>query len=180
VASSPLQSPVVVDGVVSSEKLAELMALGAEYPELDFKEMLDPTTTEGIVELAVDVGAFQVRGGYIVAGVDNQGAPTGRLDAADISLFDEARLRPKLLRYLPEPLELRTVGHEVHGHTVVVIFVGQHPHGCAIMRAVGQYRSKGKPVVRFRAGDVFWRDGTSSMRMSQQGLDEVFQVGYRW
>jgi hypothetical protein len=33
----PLSSPVVVDGVVSEEKVAELLALQTEYPELDHK-----------------------------------------------------------------------------------------------------------------------------------------------
>lgn len=37
---SPLSSPVVVDGIVSDEKLAELLALQAEYPELDYKGMV--------------------------------------------------------------------------------------------------------------------------------------------
>jgi hypothetical protein len=49
---SPLSSPVVLDGIVSDEKLSELLALQAEYPELDFKVTLDVTTTEGAVELA--------------------------------------------------------------------------------------------------------------------------------
>ena len=36
------QPLVVLDGVVSDEKLAALLALQAEYPESDFKETLRP------------------------------------------------------------------------------------------------------------------------------------------
>lgn len=56
------REPVVVDGIVSEEKLAELLALQAEYPELDYKETIDLSTTRGVVELAKDVGAMRVRG----------------------------------------------------------------------------------------------------------------------
>ena len=63
-------SPVVVDGVVSDEKLSELLALQTEYPELDLKATIDLTSTRDVVELAKDVGAMQVGGGYIVIGVD--------------------------------------------------------------------------------------------------------------
>jgi hypothetical protein len=54
-----------------------------------------------------------------------------------------------------------------------VVYIGRHPSGCAIFRADGIY---GKPEVPvFREGDVFWRDGTRSERMSQQGLEEVIR-----
>lgn len=125
---SALRSPVVVDGIVSDEKLAELLALQAEYPELDYKGAIDLSTTEGKVELAKDVGAMQVRGGYIVAGVDNSGALTGQLDGVGLQRFDEANLVPTLLlKWLPEPLELRTRVAQRDGRAVVVIYVGRRP-----------------------------------------------------
>jgi hypothetical protein len=79
---------------------------------------------------------------------------------ADRQPFDEANLVPSLLRWLPEPLELRTRVADRDGHVVAVIFVGRHPSGCAFFRADGQYVRSGREVVAFRAGDVFWRDGT--------------------
>ena len=84
-----LESPVVVDGLVTDEKLSELLALQAEYPALDFKSTLNLSEREHEVELAKDVGAMQVRGGYIVVGVDSQGNPTGQLDNVDVRPFDE-------------------------------------------------------------------------------------------
>ena len=56
--TSRLSSPIVLDASVSDEKLAELLAHQTEYPELDFKRRLDPTSTEGLVELALDLGAM--------------------------------------------------------------------------------------------------------------------------
>src|SRR4051794_34854076 len=109
--SSPMRSPVVVDGIVSEEKFAELLALQAEYPELDHKETIDLSTTAGVVELAKDIGAMRVGGGYIVGAADGNGRLTGLRDGADPRPFDEANLKPKLLRYLSEPLDLRTECH---------------------------------------------------------------------
>jgi hypothetical protein len=165
----------VLDGRLSDEKLAELLGLQAEYPELDFKRRVDPTTTEGLVELALDVGALQVRGAYVVAGVDGSGRPTGDLDDIDPQAFDEATLVPRLVRYLPEPLELRTRVLDRDGHRVVLIYVARSPSGCAIFRGDGQYERDGETVVRFRAGDVFWRNGTRTERLSQGGLEEIIE-----
>lgn len=173
--ANALRSPVVVDGIVSDEKLAELLALQAEYPELDYKSTIDLSSTEGQVELAKDIGAMQVRGGYIVVGVDSTGALTGQLDGVDMQRFDEARLGPMLLKWLPEPLELATHVAQRDGHIVVVIYVGPRLSGCAFFRADGQYPKNGKQTVAFRAGDAYWRDGTRSVRISQQGFEEIIK-----
>lgn len=68
------------------------------------KAPIDLTNTRDVVELAKDVGAIQVGAGYIVIGVDSHGAPSGDLDGVDRRPFDEARLNPRLLQYLPPPL----------------------------------------------------------------------------
>jgi hypothetical protein len=41
---------------------------------------------------------MSVRGGFLVVGVDKRGKPIGTVTDAQASLFDEARLRPKLLK----------------------------------------------------------------------------------
>jgi hypothetical protein len=172
-ATSPLGSPVVLDATLSDEKLEELLALRAEYPTLDFKETIDLSSTEGVVELAKDLGAMQVLGGYLIVGVDGQAVPTGKLDVVDTRLFDEANLVPRLRKYLPGPLELRTRVVERDGHVLVVIYVGPHPSGFAIFQADGKHERQGKEIVRFRKGDVFFRDGTRSVRLTQQGFEEI-------
>lgn len=171
--TDPPDTPIVLDGVVSEEKLSDLLALGAEYPELDFKDWVDPRDKRSLVELAVTVGSMEVRGGYIVVGVDNNGSPTGGIDAIPSSLFDEATLAPKLLRYLPEPLHLRSNVLRRGEHDVALIYVGPHPSGCAFFRAIGQYEDNGQTTVKFRAGEVFWRNGTRSERVNQQGFEEI-------
>jgi hypothetical protein len=128
-----------------------------------------------VVELAKDVGAMRVRGGYILGGVDGKGGLTGRLDNADPRPFDEANLKPKLLRYLSQPLELRTSVIEHNGHRVPMICVLPSSEGCTFFCADGKYERDGHEKVVFRDGEVFWRDGTRSVRVGQQGLEEILE-----
>jgi hypothetical protein len=169
-------SPVVVDGIVSDEKVGQLLGLQTEYPELDYKRVIDPATPRGRVELAKDVGAFQVMGGYIIGGVDDHGALTGEMDGVDASRFDEARLVPQLLRHLPQPLVLRSRVLQWSDHVIVLIFVGRHPSGYAIFHTDGQYqKDDGTMEIVFRAGDAYWRDGTRSVRISQEGMETIIE-----
>jgi schlafen family protein len=170
------QSPVVIEPVVNREKLRELLALEAEYATLDFKSDCDLHDTGDQVELAKDVGAMSVRGGFLVIGVDGRGKPTGRLTAEQTKLFDEARLRPRLLKWLPDTLEIGSQAHEIDGHQVVLLHVSPNPAGCAFFRADGQYDQHGRSTkVVFREGEVFFRDGTQSRRLSQRGLEQVIR-----
>ncbi len=59
---------------------------------------MDLQDTGDKVELAKDIGAMQVLGGFIVVGVDDNGVPTGELDGADLRAFDEASLTQMMLR----------------------------------------------------------------------------------
>jgi hypothetical protein len=173
--SQPL-GPVVVEPVVNREKLRELLALEAEYPALDFKSSCDLTEKREQVELAKDVGAMSVRGGFLAIGVDGQGKPTGKLSVEQTKLFDEARLRPMLLKWLPDTLQIYSQTHEIDGERVVLMHVAPNLAGCAFFRADGQYCQPGKrPVVVFRKGEVFYRDGTQSVRLDHQGLEQVIR-----
>jgi hypothetical protein len=167
---------VVLDGRVTDEKLAELLDLQTEHPMLDFKEVIS-LDKPGLVELAKDVGGFQVAGGYIIGGVDGHGVPNGSMDGCDARLFDTANLIPKLAQFLPEPLTIQSRVTEWKGHPVLVLFIAPHPDGYAVFKSVGQYPrpggTKGEMKVVFREGEIFWRDGTRSVRISQQGLRDV-------
>lgn len=169
------REPVVVEPVVNGEKLRELLALETEYATLDFKSGCDLADKRDQVELAKDVGAMSVRGGFLVIGVDGRGKPTGDLTVEHAKLLDEARLRPKLLKWLPESLEICSQIHEIDGHQVGLVYVAPNPAGCVFFRADGQYDQPGgkSPKVVFRAGDVFFRNGTESKRLNQQGLEQV-------
>lgn len=168
--------PVVIEPVVNREKLRELQALEAEYPTLDFKSGCDLREKREQVELAKDVGAMSVRGGFLVIGVDGQGKPTGDLTVEQAKLFDAARLRPKLLKWLPDTLEIYSQVHEVDGHQVALVHVAPNPAGCAFFRVDGQHDQPGKASkVVFREGEVFYRDGTQSVRLNHQGLEQVIR-----
>jgi Schlafen, AlbA_2 len=170
------RSPVVVDGIVTREKLSQLLSLGTEYPELDFKSRIDPGEKVGEVQLARHVGAMRVSGGYIVLGVDDNGNPTGGMDEVDPRNFDEANLAPKLLRYL-EDVGVRVQVFDLSGHTIVLLCVLPSPTGCTFFKADGKYKDgNGKEVVAFREADVFWRDGTRSVRITKAGLENVVEA----
>jgi hypothetical protein len=168
--------PVVVEPVVNREKLRELLALEAEYPTLDFKSGCHLRQKRDQVELAKHVGAISVRGGFLVIGVDGRGTPTGELTVQQAQLFDEARLRPMLLKWLPDTLQICSQAHEIDGHQVVLVHVAANPAGCAFFQADGQYDLPGgNRKVVFREGEIFYRDGTQSVRLNHQGLEQIIR-----
>jgi hypothetical protein len=162
------------DGELSDERIAQLLRLQAEGDQLDYKEKIGLSGRD-LVELAKDVGAMSVRGGHILGGVDEQGRPTGLMDEADRRPFDEASLRSKLRKYLPDSARLRSRVVERDGHLIFAIHVEPNPQGCSVFISPGQYETdKGTKTV-FSAGDIFWRDGTSSTRISPEGLEAVIE-----
>lgn len=165
----------MVDGVLSDEKLSELLTGRTEYFNLDFKRECDLASTRDKVELAKDVGAMGVAGAYILIGVDDDGSLSGALDDADTSLFDDASLRQKLSKYLPDPVQVSSRVAEVEGHKVIAICVSPNPAGCSVFKADGTYEAGGRSTTAFRQGDIFWRDGTRSTRISQAGLEAVIE-----
>jgi hypothetical protein len=171
------QSPVPpADGVVTDERLAALLRLAAEYDEVDFKAAVDLSLARDEVEMAKDFGAMQVKGGYIVIGVDGSGQPTGDMDRANSSPFDPANVVPKMPRYLHGSLDIATSVLTRDGHTVILVCVKPNPRGCAFFRIDGQYQdSEGQQVTRFRAGEVIWRENTRSVRITMDGLEEIIE-----
>ena len=148
------------------EKLLELLNAQHESERLDYKRTTDLSEKRGELELIKDIAAFQAEGGYLVVGVDETGVPTGEVSEEQAALFDESRLRSKTLRYLAEPLDLRTATHIVDGARVVLIHIGPHPDGVAIIAADGAIGDK----TIFRKGDVFVRHGTASERWTHLDL----------
>jgi hypothetical protein len=158
---------VVVEPILTEEKLRSLLAEAHEQSCLDYKRSLDLTVRRDVVELAKDVAAMQseAAGGYIVVGADDHGTPVPDLKLDLAKLFDEATLRPKLSRYLAEPFTVRCAKHDIDSNTVALIYVGPSEHGWCIFKAHGEYEDPpGKKITVFRIGDVFVRHGTSSER----------------
>lgn len=169
--SHPQHQPVPLDGIVSDARIVSLLELGTEYASLDYKASVAIDSKPGLVELAKDIGAMLSVGGYILIGVDQRGKPTGDMDAVATEQFDEARLRAKLRKYLPnDVLQLATQAVTIRGHAVIAISVGPSPLGGVPFTADGTYLKDGKEVVAFREGEIWVRDGTSNRKVSHAEL----------
>lgn len=108
---------VVVEPILTEEKLRSLLAEKHEQSCLDYKRSLNLALRRDIVELVKDVAAMQSEsaGGYLVVGADDRGAPAPDLTPQLARHFDEATLRPKLARYLAEPFTIRCAFHDIDG-----------------------------------------------------------------
>lgn len=158
-----------IEANVTDEKLRQLLDEGHESDLLDFKDTCNLAETRDRVELAKDVGAMQVNGGYIVIGADEHGRPTGLLTSELSTLLDESVIRKKIAKYLPEPLEIRSAAHRIGDDIVAVVYVARSPVGMAVFKADGNHDGG----QAFRAGDVFVRHGTSSERWQQHDIDRI-------
>ncbi|MGH2711759.1 MAG: AlbA family DNA-binding domain-containing protein [Actinomycetota bacterium] len=164
----------VVEPVVTEEKLSQLLDEQHESEALDYKSACDLSERRDIVEIAKDVGAMQVRGGFIVVGADDRGTLTGDLTQETARLMDEATLRAKLDRYIPEPYDIRTAVHSVEGSLVGVVYVGPNAKGWCIFKRDGTYEGPdGRSVTVFRAGEVFTRHGSASERWRQDDIEMI-------
>jgi hypothetical protein len=166
---------VVVEPTVTEEKLRQLLAEGAESESLDYKETLDLRSNADVIEIAKDLGAMQLLGGFIVVGADSAGRLTSRYTEDAAAQLDEARLRAQVTRYLPEPLDLLVATHSIDGRTASVIYTGPHQDCFVVFRADGQYTVGDPPRERtvFRQGDVFARHGSASERWRQEDIDRI-------
>lgn len=150
-------------GRVDEETLRQVLAVGGETAALDFKSELHLDKRRDVVAVAKDIGAMAAVGGHIVVGADERGRPTGKVTERDCELFDEARLRAKVERYVGRRTTVHTAWHVVDGQCVAVIAVLPHPLGVCVFAVDGNYDGG----QEFRAGDVFVRRGTASVRWSE-------------
>ncbi|MCA1693543.1 MAG: ATP-binding protein, partial [Actinobacteria bacterium] len=163
-----------VEPVVSLEQLEHLLALEHESEQLDYKRGCDLKDKRAIVELAKDVAAMQIAGGYIVIGADDRGRPVppGVLPGQE-RMYDEANLRPKLSHWLSEPFELRTAVHPVEDCTFALIYVVPREDGFCIFSDDGKYHDGQTEQILFRKGEVFVRHGTVNERWRQTDIDRI-------
>ena len=165
------EPPFALDGTVTAAKLRELLAVQTELTWLDYKEECDISDARGRVEIAKDVGAMMIQGGYLVIGADNSGTPIG-LPVHHAKLFDQATLSHKLASYLPQNFEVRSAVHDLEGSDgastlVAIIWISPHPDGWCIFARDGEYMEGGRTKVVFRQGDVYARHGSRSERWDQ-------------
>jgi hypothetical protein len=161
---------------VTKGTLQRLLAIGAEGPHLDYKRMIDLSKTRDTVELAKDLGAMMEQGGHLVIGADSAGNPIGGLDTRTAGLLDEATIRDKMRKYIPEPFEIYSAVHEYAGVTMAVIQVLPHVHGCCVFRADGQYqdaRDPKKTLTVFQHSTIFVRHGSQSTRATGEDMARI-------
>ena len=161
-----MTQPFPVDGRVDIERLRLLLDVQTEYPSLDYKSDCDLKSAPGRYEFVKDVAGMMSRpeGGYLVVGVDGRGQPVSA--QLDPQLFDESRLRDLLTKHLEGDFVIASQVHELDGHQVAVLFFGRRPDGLfPIVKSDFSYPDpvRGEVTV-LRAGDVFFRDGTSTRR----------------
>lgn len=169
--------PFALDGSVTDTKLRELLDQQTELPWLDFKQQCEITDRRELVELAKDVGAMSILGGYLVVGADDSGRPCG-MPPQHKKLFDESTLSGKLKRYLPTGFAVRSAVHDLDPGTgpmpVALVAVLPHPDGWAVFQQDGTYPdTRGREQTVFRRGDVYARHGTSSEPWSQADIAEA-------
>jgi hypothetical protein len=168
-APASITNAALTQPALDKAKLVELLRQAHEHEALDYKRSVDLNEKRAELELVKDIAAFAASGGYLVIGADDGGKPTATVSEQEALLFDESRLRAKVKRYLPEPLEIRTARHELDGALLVLIYIGAHPDGLVIVNADGQ---TGEKVV-FRRGDVFVRHGTASERWEPHDFGQI-------
>lgn len=165
-----------VDARVDDDKLRELVAQGQESDCLEYVAACNLDERRDVVELASEIGALTARGGYLVLGLDDGGRPSGRMDARMAARFDDATVRDKLARYLPD-VDLHVGKHEDSGGYTVVMAVMPHPDGAVVFAADGAFEHRGKQTVAFRKGELFVRHGSKSERPTQNR--HISAAGYR-
>jgi hypothetical protein len=163
----------VIEPVVTREKLGELLKEQNESECLDYKTTCNLNDTKQLVEIAKDIGAMSISGGFIIIGADNNGNPSGELAEASARLFDEATLRAKLRKHIPEPFEIRSGYHRIEEKWLALIYIAPHPHGFCIFKADGSYPENGKTRSAFSAGQVFARHGSASEPWRQEDIERI-------
>ena len=166
---------VIVEPLVSEEKLRQLLDEQAESTSLDYKSACDLRQKGDVVEFAKDIGAMQIDGGFLVIGADDRGRPSNGVTSEHARVFDEAALRAKLRKWIPEEVDLMSAVHEIDGSRIVLVYVGPNRQGLAVFSADGQYVVGDRQVTAFRKGDVFARHGSASEPWNQTDIARVIE-----
>ena len=165
-------------GPLDEAHVGRLLAEGTERDWLDFKTDVDLTTAAGAAEVAKDIGAMSIAGGYIIVGAHDNGAPTGQ-PITKPQCYDTAALGPIIAKYL-ERAQVNGVRITIDSQEFGVICVRPHPDGFAIFSREGAYTENGKPRTAFARGQVWARHNTASEPWRQSDVEAIRrQLGRR-
>jgi hypothetical protein len=159
---------IVVDGRTDDEKLSELLDVGVEQTALDFKATLNLSNAKDKLCFVKDCVAMMHlnAGGYIVAGVDNEGKPAHCQPPLDLTQFDASQLRAHVAAYVDAPVHIVSQKHVIDRRDVVLIYIQANPDGLPVpFSKIGQYYNGRKQEVVFREGEVIVREGTSNVAL---------------
>jgi len=158
---------------VDLDRLRGLLARGAESDDLDFKATWASRQKCDLIELCKDIAAMESLpdGGYIVVGADDHGSPSDMFTPQAARDFDEQKIRSKVAAVLGEPIDLSAALHRIESDDFLLIGIGPNRDGMRIMSKDGEYENK----TVWRAGDVFVRRGTSSVRWNQHEARGVIE-----
>ena len=144
------------------------LLLQAEGEHLDFKLQLDLESTEDKVKFAKDVVALANThpGGHLIVGVDNSGSIPDTGQKLDPKLYDSARLRDTVSKYVDGPINIRAQIHIMNGNDVLLIAISSGTTYPIPMSKQGNYTdSDGKQWQAFRVGDVYLREGSQNVSL---------------
>ena len=160
---------------VTKQVCDQLLDARAENSSLDFKLFYDFPKAQAYLSFAKDVAGMSVKGGYLLIGVDSLGVPPQSPINFNLDHYDEAHLGAILNRYLPIRVDLHIAIHPYDFGKVILIYVPPCQDGFLIMKMNGQYQNQaGESVNLFQKGDIFTRHGTSTERILQEDIQEIF------
>ncbi len=171
--------PFACDGRIGEEKLLELLAVGGEYPALDFKRELnlrDPRTKYGFIK---DCAAMMnlPRGGYLVVGATDDGVPAPGASPSK-EMFDSAILTQLVKGHVDCASDVQAQVHNVliEGKmaSFALIYVSPPFDGIpAVISKDGTWQSDKGTQTLFRKGTVYTRQGTSNAPVNHQTWSQV-------
>ncbi|MFZ3415667.1 helix-turn-helix domain-containing protein [Arthrobacter sp. 3Tela_A] len=176
--------PFACDGQVGEEKLVELLAAGAEFPSLDFKRELDLGSKGKKMDFIKDCAAMMnlPRGGYLVVGAEDDGTPAIGIDPPTKEMFDSGRLAQTVKGYVDAAVDIRAQVHTImirgQSACMAVIYIGPPADGIpAIMSkdGVSKSPSNGAPIIHFRVGSVYTREGTTNALVRHQTWAQILE-----
>jgi hypothetical protein len=171
--------PFACDGRIGEEKLLELLAVGGEYPALDFKRELDLSDRKTKFGFIKDCAAMMnlPRGGYLVVGATDDGVPAPGASPSK-EMFDSAILTQMVKGHVDCASDVQAQVHNVliEGKmaSFALIYVSPPFDGIpAVISKDGILKSdKGTQIV-FRQGTVYTRQGTSNAPVNHQTWSQV-------
>ena len=169
-----IATPVVVDGRVDDEKLGELMAIGAEHDELDFKAFVDLGGGKSKLGFVKDCIAMMntPAGGYIAIGLDGHGSPTRSQAEVDAARFDPADLASLVENYVDTSVTIRAGVHQRDGRAIVLVYIGPNLEGLpAPTIKAGAYDGGSA----FEKGVFFTRNSTRNVTVQAKHMPRLLQ-----